>query len=589
MRPVVTLRGISGDEQGRTLVLVDGVPVNKGDTGGVNWSRFNPDDIERIEVFHGPGSSIYGNNAMGGVINIITRKPTERIEGSAKLSYGTYNTLMSSLNVGSSFKNGLYFTASGMYNTSDGYNDLPAEFREEPDYSVSRFLDEYNISTKAGWMVDPMLNMEFQYDHYRNKKGEGEKILAPEGEYRHFDTDFLGMKINGNNGRYSYNLNVFYQKEDYFKLDERMRGGDYSRFDVKSDRIDKGAVLNLSNQISGSNKLVYGAEARFGSVDGGDYYFTSPDSVVNKGKLDTYALYLQDEQKLFDEKLSLNIGVRFDHARFHGGSYFSTDGSWTGYLPELKDHFWSAVSPRVGITYQMSDNSRLFSSWSRGFRASILDDLCRSGWMWVGPKIANPDLGPEKIDNFEMGADVAINKNIKLAPTVFYARGRDFLYYVATGDSLWGKRPVYQRQNITEVRIFGFEVRSSANLGNHIQVFANYNFTHSKIGKFEKDPPLEGKMLKYSPKNQAKAGIIWTNQLLSVSFASVYKDKQFTTDDNSGFIEPYITFDAKLSKALTENFSAYAEIRDIFNNRHNDSEYFLSPGRLITIGAKFKF
>jgi outer membrane receptor protein involved in Fe transport len=77
--------------------------------------------------------------------------------------------------------------------------------------------------------------------------------------------------------------------------------------------------------------------------------------------------------------------------------------------------------------------------------------------------------------------------------------------------------------------------------------------------------------------------------LFSVSFASVFKDKQFTTDDNSDFIDPYITFDAKLSKALTEKFTAYAEIRNIFNNRNNDSEYYLSPGRLITIGAKFKF
>jgi iron complex outermembrane recepter protein len=70
-RPMVTLRGLSGDEQSRTLVLINGVPINTSDEGGVNWNRINPYDIEQIEVFKGPGSSLYGNNAMGGVINII--------------------------------------------------------------------------------------------------------------------------------------------------------------------------------------------------------------------------------------------------------------------------------------------------------------------------------------------------------------------------------------------------------------------------------------------------------------------------------------------------------------------------------------
>ena len=71
-RPMVTLRGLSGDEQSRTLVLINGVPINTTDEGGVNWNRINQYDVDRIEIFKGPGSSLYGNNAMGGIINIIT-------------------------------------------------------------------------------------------------------------------------------------------------------------------------------------------------------------------------------------------------------------------------------------------------------------------------------------------------------------------------------------------------------------------------------------------------------------------------------------------------------------------------------------
>ena len=84
----VSLRGM-GNQQGRTLVLVDGVPQNTSDTGSVTWNRLNLEDVERIEVLKGPAAAIYGDNAMGGIINIITVKPTKYFQGSTSASYGT--------------------------------------------------------------------------------------------------------------------------------------------------------------------------------------------------------------------------------------------------------------------------------------------------------------------------------------------------------------------------------------------------------------------------------------------------------------------------------------------------------------------
>jgi iron complex outermembrane recepter protein len=72
------MRGL-GSEPGRSLILMDGVPINKGETGEVNWNRIDIDEVQRLEIFKGPGSSVYGNNAMGGVINIISRKPVNPI------------------------------------------------------------------------------------------------------------------------------------------------------------------------------------------------------------------------------------------------------------------------------------------------------------------------------------------------------------------------------------------------------------------------------------------------------------------------------------------------------------------------------
>ena len=75
MHTNVSIRGLAGDEQGRTLVLFDGIPINTSDEGSVNWNSIHIDNVQRIEVFKGPGSSLYGNSAMGGVINIISKRP----------------------------------------------------------------------------------------------------------------------------------------------------------------------------------------------------------------------------------------------------------------------------------------------------------------------------------------------------------------------------------------------------------------------------------------------------------------------------------------------------------------------------------
>ena len=589
MRPAITLRGLGGNEQGRTLVLADGTPLNKGDTGGVNWSGLNPDDIERIEVLHGPGSSVYGNNAMGGVINIITRKPLEKLEGTARVSYGTYNTLMSGLNLGGRLDNGMYFRVSGMYNNSDGYNDLPTDYREDPDYSVPRFLDEYSLMARAGWDIDPMFDADIQFSHQLNKKGEGEKIEATDGEYRHFNADILKITFNGNTSGFSYSLNTFYQHEDYFKLDERMRKGSYSRFDVRSDRIDKGVMLNLTNDFGSKNKLIYGAESRFGSVNGGDYYVTSPDSIINRGKLNNFALFLQDEQRLLDEKITLTVGLRWDYARFHDGYYSTTDGAWADVIPPLESHSWSALSPRIAAGFETGKGVKVYASYSRGFRASILDDLCRSGWMWVGPKIANPQLEPEYLDNWELGGSIKLPRDVQLSASLFYASGKDFLYYVATGDSLYGKRPIYQRQNITEVDIFGLEMECQVPLHENLNLDLSYVFNHSEICKFEENKTLEGKILTYTPEHQVKSGLSWKNSFCDVNFTGIFKGRQYTSDNNSTYLDPYTSFDIRFSKLLKDRFTVGAEVFDIFDNQHQDSEFYLSPGRMLKLGFSVVF
>ncbi len=591
-RPMVTLRGLSGDEQSRTLVLMNGVPINTSDEGGVNWNRINQHDIQRIEIFKGPGSSLYGNNAMGGVINIITKKPRNPQEIFGGISYGTFNTIRQDLNVRIRTDKGYYATISQYYLKSDGYNNVPEDKRTP--YDIARNLEEIALSARAGNDFNQWFKWELQYDIFRDRRGEGTMIIVPEGVYRNFNTNLFRGNLRGGNGKTNYDFNAFYQMENYYDVNERFRGPNYSRYDVNSFREDMGGIFNINHDILKNNTLTAGLEIKQGSIEGGDYYQTPRtvnesnvyDTVYNAGTITTMAAYVQDEHAFMENKINLVVGLRFDNVTFDDGDYYSTD-PWNT-IPELKKHTWTEFSPRVGMRFNFIDEISSYVSYSHGFRASILDDLTRTGWMWVGPKYANPELGPESLDNFEIGADVFPSPDIKLTASAYYATGRDFLYYVATSDSLFG-RPIYRRENVTNVTLNGFETTAEYSIYEGLNLRAAYTFADSKIDAFNERPELENKYLKYVPRHTASLSLFWKNDIVNTSIRGLYKGEQFGDDANTVVLDSYVTIDVQLSKEIKENYILSLDIHNLFDNKHMETINYISPGRIITARAAIRF
>lgn len=592
MHTNVSIRGLAGDEQGRTLVLFDGIPINTSDEGSVNWNSIHMDNIQRIEVFKGPGSSLYGNNAMGGVINIISKKPLSPFSVNASGTYGSLNTWKSNLGISSRMSDKFSVFLSGYYNKSDGFNNIPDSLRTSPDYSVARFMKEGGLYGKIIYTPAKLFNVELAYDLYKDKRGEGEKIKAPDGEYRHFNHNRAQGRFYGEKGKFSYNAAVYFQRQDYFKLDERLKGDDYQRFDVKSNRDDWGAILHL--RLSGKhNDLAIGGELKNGSIDGGDHYVTSPDEVLNKGTIRILSVFAQDELNLFNQKIWLQLALRYDNAYFHDG-WFEANGEnvsdFNTYNGKLKNNRWEHFSPRASLRFNPTDAVSFYASYSQGFRASILDDLCRSGWMWVGPKIANPELGPEQIDNYEVGATFWLGKKLSLSPSFYYAKGKDFLYYVATGEKMWGKRDIYQRQNISRVDVKGVEADLNFTPVNGLKINVNYSYNDPKVKDFKEKPELNNKTLTYAPKNQVKGYILWTRGFLDLMVRGRYKSKQYTAEDNSTAIDGFTIWDAQISKwFFHHHLNIGGEIINIFNNRHMNTKDYMSAGRLMNVKLAVSF
>ncbi|MCG8306685.1 MAG: TonB-dependent receptor [Cytophagales bacterium] len=584
-RPAVTLRGLSGDEQSRTLVLMNGIPINTSDEGGVNWNRINQFDLERIEIFKGPGSTLYGNNAMGGVINLISRRPTGPGEISGTVSYGTFNTVRQDLNIRMRSDEGLYGIISQYFLKSDGYNNVP-EDRRTP-YDIARSLEEIGVSARIGFDRGAWLNWELQYDIFRDTRGEGYQILAPLGCYRNFNTDLIRGSLQGGDENTHYNLNLYYQLEHYYDVNERLKGSNYSRYDVNSQRRDLGMIFSISSDLLKHNTFTGGFELKKGSIDGGDYYQTEPyDTVHNSGTLRTLSCYVQDEHAFSDNKIRLIAGIRFDLVSFYDGNYHATN-AWSA-IPELNDHTWSELSPRAGLRFNFIPEVSAYISYSHGFRASILDDLTRTGWMWVGPKYANPELGPESLDNYELGLDLSPFGKLKISASAYYALGNDFLYYVATSDSLFG-RPVYRRENVSDAILKGIETEINYEPAPGLVLTAGYTHADSKIDGFTERPELEGNYLKYVPRHTAAASVFWKNGIVNASIRGLYKGAQFADDANTVELDPYFTCDLQISKQIMERYRFSIDVQDLFDGEHIETADYISPGRIISGRISLKF
>lgn len=600
----VSMRGMS-NEQGRILVMQDGVPLNKTDGGSVNWNAIDALDIEKIEVLKGPGSSIHGGNAMGGVINFISGIPTQPLQGAIRQSIGTFGTSRTNLNFsGRSGK--MFWRTSGFYRQSDGYITAPQD--EIDEFTIASFLDEYCASGRMGYLFSDNHLLEGGLAFYNGKRGtgsqyEGFEMAAPEGSFNNYEA--LNGSINYT-GKFSeamsLNLTAYGQRENYQNIRESVRSAQLTRYDVESIRTDLGLFSSLNLNLASVHSLLGGLDIRHGAVDGADIYLTSSDQVLNLGKMNQFGLFIQDEYNPGQGPWRILAGLRYDFASFYDGAFRVLDPtSETAFLQnfdgDLEDASWGAISPRLSVQYYNEGAYRVFAGYSRGFRAPVLDDMCRTGRISGGMKIANPYLEPEYVDNIELGSDLFPVKGLTVSPTIYYATGSDYHAYISTGDSLLMNnrmRPIRKKDNIGKVEIFGTELAANYQISRSLALHAAWAFTDTEILEYKvldpnEDLALEGNELVYQPRNLFNAGLNWQNKWFSLYATYNYKDAQWLNDANTELIESYSSVDLQIQSKIYRGFSAAVMVHNLFDTDFVDSRNVIAPGRMITAEIRFVF
>lgn len=430
----MNVRGIGGAPTAGVLVLIDGNPQYMGLMGHPLADSYQSLMAEKVEVIRGPASMLYGSNAMGGVINIITKQTSaDKNHASAQVMYGSYNTLSAEASA-IARKNALQGTFNIGYNRSDGHRDK-MEFEQLNGYGKlgyefnsnwTSYID-LNLSTTKSSNPGPVTNEIIDND------ANVMRGVTSAAFQNNFDKTSGALKLYYNFGAHEIN--------DGYKLGESPLA---YRFH-SSDQM-MGISAHQSYSLFTNNNTTAGIDLqRFGGKAWNEFSIQKEDSTLADVHLYEVAGYVHTQQALLSNKLWLNAGIRLDYHEKNGAEWI----------------------PQLGVSYSPSSNNVLKAMVSKGFRNATIRE------MYMFPP-QNPDLKPERLMNYEVSYTQNLLQNrLSLGLNAFYINGDNMIQ-----TNFVNGRPI--NLNSGKVENKGVEVSSKYQITRSINLSGNYSYLDMK-------------------------------------------------------------------------------------------------------------
>ncbi|MFW6277202.1 MAG: TonB-dependent receptor plug domain-containing protein [Prolixibacteraceae bacterium] len=376
----ISIRGIGGNPTTGVLMLIDGHPQFMGIMGHPLPDSYVASEVERVEVIRGPASILYGSNAMGGVINIITRKQTrEGVHGQARVSYGSFNTQKYMAAIGAK-KNKFGAFASFNHDQTDGHREH-SEFKIDNGYVK---LD-YNLNPNF------YISTDFSLAGFEAADPGPDTLNASFGERIDITRGYWSSSIQNEFEKVSGALKLFYNFGEHnitdgFHSTDRNYGLNF----YESFKFFEGNNITL-----GLDYMAYGGMAENLKAMGGQG-ITFTDTTMNETGVYGFV------QQTFADQLTLNAGLRYQTHSVYGGEWI----------------------PSGGFAWQLGENTTWKGNVGKGFRSPTIREL----FLW-GPQNAN--LEPESILSYETGlAKTFLNRKLSTEITFFAVSGENQIIMV---------------------------------------------------------------------------------------------------------------------------------------------------------------
>ena len=567
----VDIRGFGSSSSSNVLVMVDGMRLNAPDLAGPDYSTIPLEDIERIEVVRGAGSVLYGDGAVGGVVNIITKKGKKKPEGRLYGSYGSYDTydLRGSFR-GSTEK--LDFKANGGYYDTDGYRD-------------NGFLRKKDFSSRLGYDLTDVVNLSASYAYHDDKQGfpGGVSIDDKDSASRRKRTNTPNDEGKTTDVRTRGGINADLKSWGQLRID----GGLHHREnDFILGYTPQKSIEDQTSNIDEDTKnlyVTYVKDYEFWEREhtfqcGGDYYKTDYVSTRldqnerKNGEIRNFGLFFMNQWSIVQDLL-FRFGLRFNHyeGTFRNDELQEFNGEKVWINGKTFDKTYNPTAYDIGLVYSLSEYTTFFTSYATSFRIPNVDEFA----------LAAEDLDPQEGKHIEIGARHQIKGKAELSLTLFHIEIKDEIFFDPVTRVNRNLEDKTERQGVeVDGRVYPIDT---------LYLWANYAYTDATFEKMNTKVPLV-------PEHQASFGFEWQIfEPLLFSMTGRYVGSRFDGNDfsNDRFkkLDPYTTFDCKVSY-IYKKLKLFAGVNNIFDERYStvaySESYFTMPTRNYYAGLELR-
>ncbi len=557
---------IRGSNTGQVLILLNGRPVNNLGSGGFDLSEITTDIVERVEVLPGGGSTLYGSDAIGGTINIITRRPTTDITTTAQLRFGSYD-----LNEQSIQNSGKQGNVSWLldYNRTRANNSFDYSI-PEVDFDGTRENADVlynNLNLQVNAELDKRQSLSFNAIYLAKDQGIPGGVAIPQisqaafnsltdNNRKYTDQILTDLTWNAKLGKADDSLLTAKIYLDFLNTRFDNRTGDISnhqQFDNNQNSL--GFQVQHNWQIAENQNITYGFDYRNVSaenvtrnlVDGTET--ENYDDSIGQGAV--FAKYLVD----VTPDVRLNLGLRQDFNSLINGS---------------------VTSPAVGARWNLAEKTTIRANYIRNFRVPTLFNLFSNSPFAQG----NPDLKPERGNSFDVGIDQQLGDIGLLRFTFFNNTITDNIAYDNVN---------FTYENIGKVRTTGVELALNLQLAKNFYFSGNYTANDPRI--LESSNPAEvDQELRFAGADSINLGINYENSQGWYAGILMHSLGSYPTNNtNTESLAGYTTFDFKLRVPVSTNLAFNGSVENIFDQRFQLFPGFPDAGRVVQVGMNYKF
>lgn len=584
----VDLRGFGETASYNTLVLVDGRRVNGIDLSGVDWAQLPLEQIERIEILRGTGSVLYGDNAVGGVINIITKVPSKGFQGSAEIIAGSYGRNKERISLSGGYKD-IAANIFASYDSTNGYRpenkfkseDIGGRLVYTPneifslDFSAGYHKDEFDLPghlTEAQYLADRTMTA-FPLDEGKSKD-----------YYLKTGFDFYLGEAGNIVGDISYrkrdNQAMFPDPSGVFPQATRYKNETVS---ITPRYITDMDIMNRANTLIAGVDL-YWAEQRGESFGGYYIPMTTLTGFANTER-DSLGIYLNDEFSIL-ENLILTVGARYESVEYT----FNQQDLSMGLTPLLNTKVKKDENVyNIGLSYLYNKKSSVFVRANRSIRFPLTDEVSYIDWSTFAIT-ANTNLQPQKGEHYELGVNHYFNNNISGSFTFFRAELENEIFY---------NPMTYSNENHPETLHQGIEVGMKGDFFGWLMLYGNYTYVEAEF----KANPYAGNDIPAVPNNKMNAGLrikdIFDGLIFSADYN--YTGSRFAISDQAngfGKVDEHYSINSKISYKWN-SLNAFFGVNNITNQKYSEYEvmdtflttrnFYPAPERNWTAGFQVQF